>query len=514
MSVDVLFGQAYFLRFDPKLWAAQQPYAPLGTLYAAACARERGYHVAFFDAMLATAESEWASALDEHRPRVAVLFEDSFNYLTKMCLLRMRQAALTMIDAARQRGIRVAVAGSDASDHPELYLQRGADVVIVGEGEATLVDVLDVWSGRRTDALSSIPGVCWSDPHRGITRSARRDVIRDLDALPRPAWDLVNVERYRSIWRRHHGYFSMNLSTTRGCPYHCNWCAKPIYGQRYAARSPQSVVSEVAWLKETYRPDHLWISDDIFGLKPGWIEAFAQGVVARNARIPYKALLRADGVSEAVADALAASGCRIAWIGAESGSQRVLDAMEKGIRVDQIADATRRLRARGIGVAFFLQFGYPGEAFEDIQRTLEMLQACRPDDIGVSVSYPLPGTAFYERVKAQLGQKQNWVDSDDLAMMYRSTYPPEFYRVLHRLVHAEFRSLRARQTLRRLAAHPSGLNGRTMRELAGATIQRVRLPWLHRRLDRLAMAATPAQAPVLIPVLNRQAAAIPSEQPR
>src|SRR5262245_34189296 len=296
MSVDVLFGQAYFLRFDPKLWAAQQPYAPLGNLYAAACARERGYHVGLFDAMLATSESEWATALDEHQPRVAVLFEDSFNYLTKMCLLRMRQAALTMIEAARQRGIRVVVAGSDASDHPELYLQRGADLVILGEGEATLVDVLDVWSGRRTDALSSIPGVCWSDPHGGIGRSARRDVIRDLDALPRPAWDLVNVERYRSIWRRHHGYFSMNLSTTRGCPYHCNWCAKPIYGQRYAARSPQSVVSEIAWLKETYGPDHLWISDDIFGLKPGWIEAFARGVVARNARIPYKALLRADGV--------------------------------------------------------------------------------------------------------------------------------------------------------------------------------------------------------------------------
>ena len=513
MSVDVLFGQAYFLRFDPKLWAAQQPYAPLGSLYAAACAREHGYEVAFFDAMLATTEAEWAMALDRHRPRVAVLFEDSFNYLTKMCLLRMRQAALTMVEAARDRGIRVVVAGSDATDHPELYLQRGADVVIIGEGEATLVDVLDLWSGRRVDSLAGIPGVCWSDPDEGIQRTAHRDVIRDLDALPRPAWDLVDIERYRTIWRRRHGYFSMNVSTTRGCPYHCNWCAKPIYGQRYAARSPESVVSEVAWLKEAYQPDHLWIADDIFGLKPGWIEAFARGVVARDVRIPYKALLRADGVTESVADALAASGCRTAWIGAESGSQRVLDAMEKGIRVDQIANATRRRRARGVGVAFFLQFGYPGETLEDIQRTLEMLRACRPDDIGVSVSYPLPGTAFYERVKAQLGQKQNWVDSDDLAMMYRSTYPPEFYRVLHRLVHAEFRSHRARQTLRRIAAHPFGMTRGAARELLSGAIHYLRLTSLHRRLDRLAL-STPAVAPVLIPVLNRQAAAVPSEQPR
>ena len=88
--IDVLFGQAYFLRFDPKLWEARQPYAPLGALYAAACVRERGYRVALFDAMLAASEAEWAAALDRHRPRFAVIYEDNFNYLSKMCLLRMR----------------------------------------------------------------------------------------------------------------------------------------------------------------------------------------------------------------------------------------------------------------------------------------------------------------------------------------------------------------------------------------------------------------------------------------
>src|SRR6185369_12773533 len=143
---DVLFGQAYYLRFDPKLWAAQQPYAPLGTLYAAAAVRERGYGVALFDAMLAASEEEWAAALDRHRPRFAVIYEDSFNYLTKMCLHRMRKAALTMIDAAKARGITTIVAGSDATDHPDTYLNRGADVVIAGEGEITLVDVLDTCS--------------------------------------------------------------------------------------------------------------------------------------------------------------------------------------------------------------------------------------------------------------------------------------------------------------------------------------------------------------------------------
>ncbi len=504
MSADVLFGQAYYLRFDPKLWAAQQPYPPLGALYAAACARHAGYDVALFDAMLAASEAEWSSALDCHRPRIAVIYEDSFNYLSKMCLLRMREAALVMIDAARARGATVVVAGSDASDHPDLYLQRGAQAVVAGEGERTIVDVLRVLDGRSPGHdLSMVAGICYVDESDRVVRTARREVVRDLDSLPRPAWDLVDVDRYRAVWTKRHGYFSMNISTTRGCPYHCNWCAKPIYGQRYNARSPEAVVDEMAWLQATYAPDHLWIADDIFGLKPGWIERFARLVVERGARIPFKCLLRADNVNERIAGALAAAGCRTAWIGAESGSQRVLDAMEKGTRVEQIAAATAWLREQGIEVGFFLQFGYPGETLEDIEATRAMVRRCRPDDIGVSVSYPLPGTRFYERVKAQLGAKQNWVDSSDLAMMYRASYVPEFYRALHHLVHAEFRAARAWRR--------AGVRPRTWRDVAGGVLSAAKIPQYRRRVERLARQPLDSPPTVVVPVLTPQAAAIPSE---
>jgi anaerobic magnesium-protoporphyrin IX monomethyl ester cyclase len=494
----VLFGQAYFLRFDPKLWDAGQPYAPLGALYAAAAVRARGYDVALFDAMLAESEAEWSDALDRHRPQYAVLYEDSFNYLSKMCLLRMRQAAMVMIDAARQRRVTVIVAGSDASDRPDLYLDRGAEVVVSGEGEITLVELLDVLSGRTDRSLADVAGVVLRNGNGALMRTGRREIIRDLDVLPRPAWDLVDVARYRRAWTRRHGYFSMNIVTTRGCPYHCNWCAKPIYGQRYTARSIEAVVEEIAWLKETYRPDHLWIADDIFGLKPGWIERFADRIVERQALVPFKCLLRADGATEAIVEALKRSGCQTAWIGAESGSQRILDAMEKGTRVEHIATAARRLHAAGIEVGFFLQFGYPGETLDDIELTLQMVRDCRPDDIGVSVSYPLPGTPFYDRVKIQLGEKQNWVDSSDLAMMYRATYAPEFYRVLHALVHAQFRA-------RRLGA------ARSLRGLAAAVYHGVRTPWLRQQVRRLAR-ETSAPAVAIRPVLTRQAAAIPTDQ--
>jgi radical SAM superfamily enzyme YgiQ (UPF0313 family) len=510
----VLFGQAYFLRFDPTLWAAQQPYAPLGALYAAAAVRAHGYSVALFDAMLASSEREWADALDRHRPRIAVIYEDSFNYLSKMCLLRMREAALTMVGAACERGVTVIVAGSDASDHPEIYLDRGAAVVVTGEGEGTLVEVLDALLGGTGAALGTISGLWVPDGDGPPRRTPAREIIRDLDRLPRPAWDLVDVERYRAIWQRRHGYFSMNIVTTRGCPYHCNWCAKPIYGQRYTSRAPENVVDEIVWLADTYRPDHLWIADDIFGLKPGWIEQFAGRLREKGRVVPFKCLLRADGVTEPISQALAASGCRTVWMGAESGSQRILDAMEKGTSVTQIRTATERLRAEGIEVGLFLQFGYPGETRDDINRTLEMVRSCRPDDIGVSVSYPLPGTPFYERVKAQLGAKQNWVDSGDLAMMYRATYVPAFYRTLHAALHAEFRSRKSLKALTRFVRRPWTLDVHAARETIAGLYHAARLPLLRRTLDRLADEQPDAPSIVVGPVLSRQAAAVPSDQPR
>jgi anaerobic magnesium-protoporphyrin IX monomethyl ester cyclase len=385
--------------------------------------------------------------------------------------------------------------------------------VVIGEGEQTLVDVTDALMGRISNELSTVPGVCFRGPDGRIVTTPSRPVIRDLDALPRAAWDLVDIDRYRSVWHRRHGYFSMNLVTTRGCPYHCNWCAKPIYGQRYTARSPENVVDEISWLAQTYRPDHIWIADDIFGLKPGWIERFAQLTDARGVKVPFKCLLRADGVTEVIARSLQRAGCRTAWIGAESGSQRILDAMEKGTRVDQIVMATRRLHAVGIDVGFFLQFGYPGETGEDIERTLRMVRDCRPDDIGVSVSYPLPGTPFYERVKAQLGEKRNWVDSDDLAMMYPAAYGAEFYRALHALAHAEFRMRRSFDTLMRAMRRPWSVERRCAREIAGGAYHATRVPILRRRAARLArQTAQPSVA--VLPILSRQAAAIPSEQPR
>jgi radical SAM superfamily enzyme YgiQ (UPF0313 family) len=302
---------------------------------------------------------------------------------------------------------------------------------------------------------------------RFTVHPSRRPDIKNINALPFPAWDLVDIAKYKKIWYERHGYFSMNMVTTRGCPYHCNWCAKPIWGQRYNSRSPENVAAEMKWLKENFAPDHIWFADDIFGLKPNWAERFAELLREQDAVIPFKCLKRADLVTEKTARALADAGCKTVWIGAESGSQKILDAMDKGDKVEDIHRAAELLHANGIEVGFFLQFGYPGETWEDVQKTLKMVRECMPDDIGVSVSYPLPGTKFYERVKMELGEKQNWVDSDDLAMLYRGPFPQEFYRILHGRVHHEFRLRRAwkKREWKRVMRTPYYLFGMVVSEL-------------------------------------------------
>jgi anaerobic magnesium-protoporphyrin IX monomethyl ester cyclase len=508
---DVLIGQAYYLRFDSKLWRAQQPYAPLGALYAAAHLRAQGHSVAFFDAMLARSESEWTTALDRERPRVAIIYEDSFNYLSKMCLLRMRQAAHTMTAAAKARGCAVVVSGSDATDHPEAYLDAGATAVILGEGDATVTELVGALTTGTP--LTNVAGVAALDARGSLQRTASRPFVRALDELPHPAWDLVDVERYRRIWRRRHGYYAMNAATTRGCPYHCNWCAKPIYGQRYAVRSAADVVEEIAWLERDYQPDQLSIVDDVFGLQPGWVDAFARLREAAGVRLPFRCLMRADQIDAGMVRALAAAGCRMVWMGAESGSQRILDAMEKGTRVEQIRQAARLLQGAGIEVGLFLQFGYPGEEWDDVEATRALVRDISPDDIGVSVSYPLPGTKFYERVRAELGPKQNWFDSNDLAMLYRATYAPAFYRVLHRAVHHEFR---ARQQQARLRAVVGGRRFARLMDLRAAAswmYHRAALPVVEQRI--WALARTPRHSPTpapMVPLLTRGAAARPSQQ--
>jgi anaerobic magnesium-protoporphyrin IX monomethyl ester cyclase len=248
---------------------------------------------------------------------------------------------------------------------------------------------------------------------------------------------LLNVEAYRSAWLDAHRQFSWNIASSRGCPYACNWCAKPTFGRRYTVRSPEDVATEMQLLKRAVAPDHLWFTDDILGLDVDWICAFADEVERRGALIPFTMQSRVSLITEKSVSALARGGACEVWLGIESGSQKILDAMDKGTTVEAGRTATRLLKANGIRACWFIQLGYPSESWDDLIATRELIRDERPDEIGVSVAYPLPGTVFYERVRAQLGRKRHWKDTGDLAMLFQGTFDTELYRRVRDILHQE-----------------------------------------------------------------------------
>jgi anaerobic magnesium-protoporphyrin IX monomethyl ester cyclase len=453
IMTDVLLAHAFFLKNDPKQIKKMRPYPPLGTLYAASSLRSLGYSVTLFDAMLSESEQEFKAYLDIHQPPFVVFYEDQFNFLNKMCLNHVREATCRMSEMAREHGAVVMAAGADVSDQPHVYFAHGVQYALLGEADHHLVSLLDILSGRKEGPVEGVAGLAMPTVE-GILRTPAETPERQPDVFPFPAWELLDAERYRRAWQQAHGYFSLNMVTTRGCPFHCNWCAKPIWGQRYAMRSPGNVADEMALVKRTLAPDHIWFADDIFGLRPQWVAEFAREVEDRNASIPFTIQSRVDLMTEEAVAGLARAGCVEVWLGAESGSQKILDAMDKGIQAEHIPEVRERLRQARIKACFFIQFGYPGETFEDIMATINLVRDTLPDDIGVSVSYPLPGTKFHDMVKNQLGSKVHWEESNDLAMMFQGTYQTPFYRKLHTLIHAD---LELRQQLRAQDSPDAGL---------------------------------------------------------
>jgi anaerobic magnesium-protoporphyrin IX monomethyl ester cyclase len=434
----VLIASPYRIALDAAELAAGRPYPPLGPLVSAAELRLAGHRLAFFDSTFQPSNAGFDLALAGHRPRRVAIVSDPHAIPVKMCTTAQRESTLEMVGQARATGAEVLVAGPDATDHPEPYQAAGASCVVRGEHD----DALAVWA--RGDS--------------GGATTLRRPNRRDLDALPDPDWSLVDLPAYKNRWRARHGRWELNLSTARGCPYRCNWCAKPTWGRSYQVASPNRVVRQVEALRRSaHAPDSLWFTDDIFAVKPAWLRAFREGV--GHHPLPFRCNTRADLVREgSYVEDLAAAGCTEVWMGAESGSDVVLAAMDKDQTRADLDQATARLRGAGIRVGFFLQLGYPGEGYREATATLEMIRRLRPDEIGVSVSYPLPGTPFHDAVAPSM-ERANWASSMDNELLFAGAFPQPFYDALRELLRAEhawlsFRPELSGKGLRRAGALP------------------------------------------------------------
>lgn len=423
--MDVLLGHAYFIAEDAHEQAVMKPYPPLGLLYVAAYLDRAGFAVAVEDTTFGTRAAFHARLVEREAPVLGLYVN-----------LTTRASALELIARAKAHGWRVVLGGPEPANHADAYLAHGADVVVFGEGEEAMADLLPALARRGPHRLHPVAGIAFRDEDGAVVRTAPRPKIADLDALPWPAREAIDVAAYLDCWRTHHGASSINLITARGCPYRCKWCSHAVFGYHHARRSPEDVANEVAFLRQRYAPDQLWFADDVFTIHAGWLRRFAAAMAARGLAIPFECITRADRVDDETVALMRQLGCYRVWLGSESGSQRVLDAMERGVRVEQVRQATRQFQGAGIAVGMFLMWGYDGETADDIEATIAHARRALPDVVLTTVAYPIAGTPYAEAVADRAHPTRAWAEGTDRDVVIQGRHSPRYYRyVTRRLQH-------------------------------------------------------------------------------
>jgi radical SAM superfamily enzyme YgiQ (UPF0313 family) len=423
--MDVLLANAYFLALDAEEQKVMRPHPPLGLLYLSSHLKARGFTVGIFDGTFRSLEA-FAEMLQRDRPRVVGI---AVNMMTK-------RNALAMMAMARHLGARVVVGGPDPPHHAESYLRHGADVVVIGEGEQTLAELLPALQAGGAD-WSTINGIVFRSADGSIVRTPPRALLPDLDRQPFPDRAAIDVPSYLNAWRERHGAGTVSLITARGCPYTCTWCSRSVFGESHRRRSVANVADEVEAIVDRYRPERVWYADDVFAIHKTWTLDYARELERRRLRLPFECISRAERIDDGVADALVSLGCFRVWIGAESGSQRILDAMKRKVSLDQVRDTAARLRRRGIEVGMFIMLGYDGEDMSDLLATLDHLKRTSPDIFLTTVSYPIKGTPYYATVSDRLAAPKPWHQSTDRDLLVGGRPVRRYYDFARRWMTAE-----------------------------------------------------------------------------
>jgi anaerobic magnesium-protoporphyrin IX monomethyl ester cyclase len=423
---DLLLTHGYFLYEDPKEMQILKPYVPLGLLYICSHLRTKGFNVDVFDTTFSTMDA-LKRHLQTEKPSVLGIYAN----------LMTRKKVIEILQVARQAGWKTVVGGPEPGAYVREYLEAGAEVVVLGEGEIAMEELLLAFQAGSDSALHSVSGIAFLDDTGHVHYTGQRAQIPDIDVMPWPARDAIDIRKYVDTWRNAHGMGSLSFITARGCPYHCRWCSHQVFGKTHRRRKPAKVVDEVQWLLETYHPDMVWIADDVFTIHHGWLRAYAAEMRNRGLHIPFECITRADRLNTEAADLLAELGCFRVWIGSESGSQRILDAMQRGVTVAQVQSAVGLCKSRGIQTGMFLMWGYEGEQLDDIEATIAHVKTSDPDIFFTTVAYPIKGTPYYERNANALVQLKPWNSSSDRELLLRGRRSPEFYGFADRLLQNE-----------------------------------------------------------------------------
>jgi len=418
--MKIVFTHAYFMADDPKEQKINKPYPPLGLLYLSAWLDQHGYENQVFDSTFSSASDQHQYLL-EYQPEIIAIYTNLMTKLQVIELVRFIRGQKELSDSL------VVLGGPDITYNIENYLATGANVLIVGEGEQSMLEVVQAHERGLSPQFGHIPGLAYQDEEGNIIRTIKRSHLRKIDELPLPNRSKIDLQRYLDLWKKHHGYSSISLSTQRGCPYTCKWCSTAVYGQSYRRRSPEMVANEMVQLKAQYNFDQIWFVDDVFTVSHKWMAAFLEELRRRNVQIPFECIARADRLNEDVVQMLADAGCFRVWIGAESGSQRIIDAMDRRVKAEQVQDMIIAARSKGVQTGTFIMLGYPGETEADIEATVQHLCRANPDLFTITVAYPIRGTQLYHDIEDRLTNDPDWFSSTDRDLEFERTYTRKYY---------------------------------------------------------------------------------------
>lgn len=418
--MNILLTHGYFIEEDAKERAIMRPYVPLGILYISAYLEQAGYANRVFDSTFSSFD-KLCSALLEERPQVVGIYTNLMTKLNVLRIIRFIRQAPVLSDT------KVVLGGPEVRNHLVNFLEQGADYLVLGEGEQTMLEIVQFEAGIGLPNRSAIDGIAYTDSQGGVMQNRERAKQKNLDELPMPNRLQVDLQLYFDAWKQQHCTNAISVSTMRGCPYSCKWCSRAVYGQSYRRRSPQAVADEIAWIQAHYTVDSIWFVDDVFTVSHKWLTEFTEAVTRRGIVMPYECITRADRMNEEVIKQLKASGCFRVWIGAESGSQKIIDLMDRRVEVQQVRDMIRLARQHGLQAGTFIMVGYPGETKEDIFETVHHLKTSDPDLFTITVTYPIKGTPLYAEVEDRFLTSLPWETSTDRDIDFQRTYTRRYY---------------------------------------------------------------------------------------
>ena len=417
--MNILLTHGYFIHEDEKEKKIMRPYVPLGILYISAWLEKHGWSNEIFDSTFSSFD-ELTNTLLKNKPRIVAIYT---NLMTKLNVLRI----ISFIKATKELSdTKIVLGGPEVRNHANNFLLHGAHYIILGEGEESMLELTN-WIMKGEGDINNISGLIYKDANDTITKNSEREKIKDLDRLPIPNRSKVNLQLYFDAWKERHGTSSVSINTMRGCPYSCKWCSRAVYGQSYRRRSAAHVADEIEWIQNNYSVDSIWFVDDVFTISHKWLNEFVQEIKKRGLTIRYECITRADRMNEEVIRLLKDSGCFRVWIGAESGSQNVIDLMDRRVEVRQVRSMIRLAKKWGMEAGTFIMVGYPGETKEDIFETARHLKSSDPDHFTITVAYPIKGTPLYEEVEERFIDQLPWATSTDRDIDFKRTYNRRFY---------------------------------------------------------------------------------------